>query len=254
MALGTCLDIILLTMSANTFGSRAALRVGDRTFEIHRLDSLENIVACDAVGLLFMVPGVDETPPVPLLRPLAQTPFVPADPAQRARHCGEIFAIQSTGLAKRIQHTGGTRVVVGVSGGLDSTLALLVAVRAFDHLGLDHGGIVAVTMPGFGTTQRTRSNAERLAELLGVTLRVIPIAESVRRHFADIGHDEAVHDVTYENAQARERTQILMDVANQIGGFVVGTGDRTEDGVSRDAARVIGQMTHHEPAPKPSGG
>ena len=172
----------------------------------------------------FILPGSGEAPPVPLLRPLAQTPFVPADPAQRARHCSEIFAIQSTGLAKRIHHTGSKRVVVGVSGGLDSTLALLVAVRAFDVLGLDHGGIVAITMPGFGTTQRTRGNAERLAELLGVTLRVIPITESVRRHFADIGHDEALHDVTYENAQARERTQVLMDVANQLGGFVVGTG------------------------------
>jgi NAD+ synthase (glutamine-hydrolysing) len=176
----------------------------------------------------FALPRADETPRVPLLRPLAQAPFVPADPAQRARHCGEIFAIQSTGLAKRIQHTGSRRVVIGVSGGLDSTLALLVAVRAFDLLGLDHGGIVAITMPGFGTTQRTRGNAERLAELLGVTLRVIPIAESVRRHFADIGHDEALHDVTYENAQARERTQVLMDVANKVGGFVVGTGDLSE--------------------------
>jgi len=172
-------------------------------------------------------------PPAPegkpqLLRPLSQTPFVPADPAQRARHAQEIFGIQSTGLAKRLRHTGLSRVTLGISGGLDSTLALLVTIRAFDILGLERSGIVAITMPGFGTTARTRSNAERLAEFLGVTLRRIPIVGSVRQHFQDIGHDEAVHDLVYENAQARERTQILMDVANQIGGLVVGTGDLSE--------------------------
>ena len=118
--------------------------------------------------------------------------------------------------------------MIGVSGGLDSTLALLVIANAFDRLGLPHSGIEAITMPGFGTTARTRSNAERLAELLGANLRVIPIGEAVRGHFRDIGHDEATHDVTYENAQARERTQILMDVANQIGGLVIGTGDLSE--------------------------
>ena len=163
-----------------------------------------------------------------LLRPLSQTPFVPADPAQRARHAQEIFGIQSTGLAKRLRHTGLSKVTLGISGGLDSTLALLVTVRAFDLLGLDRNGIVAITMPGFGTTARTRSNAERLAGFLGVTLRRIPIIDSVRQHFKDIGHDEAVHDLVYENAQARERTQVLMDVANQIGGLVVGTGDLSE--------------------------
>jgi len=163
-----------------------------------------------------------------LLRPLSQTPFVPADPAQRARHAQEIFAIQSTGLAKRLRHTGLSKVTLGISGGLDSTLALLVSVRAFDILGLERTGIVAITMPGFGTTARTRSNAERLATFLGVTLRRIPIVDAVRQHFKDIGHDESVHDLVYENAQARERTQILMDVANQIGGLVVGTGDLSE--------------------------
>ncbi|MBW7885922.1 MAG: NAD(+) synthase, partial [Caldilineaceae bacterium] len=127
-----------------------------------------------------------------------------------------------------LRHLQAGKVTIGVSGGLDSTLALLVIVRAFDMLGLDHSGIVAVTMPGFGTTARTRSNAARLAELLGVTLRTIPITDSVRQHFRDIGHDEQRHDVTYENAQARERTQILMDIANQIGGLVVGTGDLSE--------------------------
>ncbi len=163
-----------------------------------------------------------------LLRPLSQAPFVPADLAQRARHCREIFSIQSTGLAKRLKHTGVQKVTLGVSGGLDSTLALLVAIKAFDMLGLERAGIVAVTMPGFGTTTRTRENAERLAKLLGVTLRTIPIVDVVRQHFKDIGHDERVHDTTYENAQARERTQILMDIANQIGGFTVGTGDLSE--------------------------
>ena len=136
--------------------------------------------------------------------------------------------MQATGLAKRLRHTGASTVTIGVSGGLDSTLALLVIANAFDRLELDRSGIVAVTMPGFGTTERTRGNAERLAEFLGATLRVIPIGESVRHHFRDIGHDENLHNVTYENAQARERTQILMDVANQVGGFVVGTGDLSE--------------------------
>ncbi len=164
-----------------------------------------------------------------LVRPqLSRTPFVPADPQRRADSCREIFAIQSTGLAKRLQHTGLRRVTIGVSGGLDSTLALLVAARAFDVLKLPRGGIVAITMPGFGTTQRTRSNAVLLAEALAVTLRTVSIADAVRQHFQDIGHDETLHNVIYENAQARERTQILMDVANQVGGLVVGTGDLSE--------------------------
>jgi NAD+ synthase (glutamine-hydrolysing) len=166
--------------------------------------------------------------PAGALRPNPALPFVPADPRARADTCREIFSIQSTGLAKRLKHTGATTVVLGISGGLDSTLALLVAVRAFDVLGLDRRGILAPTLPGFGTTKRTRSNAEKLVGLLGATLRVISINKSVGQHFADIGHDPAVHDITYENAQARERTQILMDLANKTGGFVVGTGDLSE--------------------------
>lgn len=168
--------------------------------------------------------GAEQT----LLRPLRPTPFIAADPAERARHCREIFNIQATALAGRLRHVGAEKVTIGVSGGLDSTLALLVTVRAFDLLGLPRAGIVAITMPGFGTTARTRANAERLAGLLGVTLRCIPIHDAVRQHFRDIGHDETVHDVVYENAQARERTQVLMDVANQVGGLVVGTGDLSE--------------------------
>ncbi|MFZ2487267.1 MAG: NAD(+) synthase [Anaerolineae bacterium] len=163
------------------------------------------------------------------IRPqLSRTPFVPGDLQRRAASCREIFAIQSTGLARRLRHTGLRRVTIGVSGGLDSTLALLVTARAYDLLGLDRAGIVAITMPGFGTTQRTRTNAELLAEALGLSIRVIPISDAVRLHFRDIGHDETTHDVTYENAQARERTQILMDVANEVGGMVVGTGDLSE--------------------------
>lgn len=166
--------------------------------------------------------------PLGTLRPNPQYPFVPRDATVRAATCHEIFDIQSTGLAKRLKHTGAKNVVLGISGGLDSTLALLVTARAFDLLGLDRKGILAPTLPGFGTTKRTRSNAEKLVELLGATLRVIPIEPAVRQHFADIGHDPQVHDVTYENAQARERTQILMDLANKVGGFVVGTGDLSE--------------------------
>jgi NAD+ synthase (glutamine-hydrolysing) len=178
----------------------------------------------------FVLPGADRADvSVPLIRPLlSRMPFVPADPERRAEHCREIFNIQSTGLAKRLMHTATKRVTIGLSGGLDSTLALLVTAHAFDIVGLPREGIQAVTMPGFGTTARTRGNAEKLAEHLRVSFRTIPIADSVRLHFHDIGHDENVHDVTYENAQARERTQILMDLANEIGGFVVGTGDLSE--------------------------
>ena len=164
----------------------------------------------------------------PLTRWVDPHPFVPSDPARRAERCEDVFAIQAHGLAKRLAHTRSQRAVIGVSGGLDSTLALLVTVRAFDLLGLDRSGIIAVTMPGFGTTDRTHDNATLLSQALGVQLREVVIGPSVRQHFSDIGHDESVHDVTYENAQARERTQILMDVANQEGGLVIGTGDLSE--------------------------
>jgi NAD+ synthase (glutamine-hydrolysing) len=163
-----------------------------------------------------------------LRRSLARLPFVPSDLSQRAAHCREIFAIQSAGLAKRLCHTDTRHALIGVSGGLDSTLALLVTTKAFDILGLPRSGIHAVTMPGFGTTDRTRNNAERLAELLSATLMIVPIQDAVQQHFKDIGHDEGNHDVTYENAQARERTQVLMDLANQNNGLVVGTGDLSE--------------------------
>jgi NAD+ synthase (glutamine-hydrolysing) len=142
--------------------------------------------------------------------------------------CEEILNIQVAGLAKRLHHIGVKTAVIGISGGLDSTLALLVTVKAFDKLQLDRKGIVGITMPGFGTTDRTYNNAMALMKTLGVSIREISIAKSVTQHFEDIGHDIAVHDVTYENGQARERTQILMDVANQVNGLVVGTGDLSE--------------------------
>lgn len=167
-------------------------------------------------------------PRTQLIRPNPRHPFVPANLQERDVHCQEVFAIQSTGLAQRILAVNTQTVTLGISGGLDSTLALLVAVQAFDKLKLDRTGIVALTLPGFGTTDRTRGNALKLAELLGVTVRTIPIAEAVQQHFSDIGHNPDTHNVVYENAQARERTQILMDVANQTGGFVVGTGDLSE--------------------------
>ena len=157
-----------------------------------------------------------------------KAPFVPDDKYERAARCEEILDIQTYGLKKRLEHTGCKSAVIGISGGLDSTLALLVIVRAFDLLGLDRKGINCITMPCFGTTDRTYSNAVKMSEKLGASLREINIRKSVKQHFEDIGHDEAVHDITYENGQARERTQILMDIANQTNGMVIGTGDMSE--------------------------
>ncbi|MFO7981983.1 MAG: NAD(+) synthase [Desulfuromonadales bacterium] len=193
-----------------------------------RLKNSSFSVASPGKGYRLVSFPLVDTEVATLRRPIPARPFVPSDEKERADRCHEIFAIQTTALARRLKHTGARKVTVGVSGGLDSTLALLVAVKAFDKLGLDRKGVVAVTMPGFGTTRRTRSNAEALVGLLGAELRSINIDAAVRQHFADIGHDEEQHDVVFENAQARERTQILMNVANQIGGFVVGTGDLSE--------------------------
>lgn len=162
-----------------------------------------------------------------LLRHVDAHPFIPKD-NDMYDSCDEIFSIQVCGLAKRLVHTNSKRVVLGISGGLDSTLALLVCVKTFDKLGLDRKGIFGVTMPGFGTTDRTYNNAMSLMQSLGVTIREISIKKSVTQHFEDIGHDINVHDVTYENGQARERTQILMDLSNQVGGLVIGTGDLSE--------------------------
>lgn len=155
-------------------------------------------------------------------------PFVPAGGKLLDERCEEIFSIQVAGLAKRLVHTSSKTVVVGISGGLDSTLALLVCVKTFDKLGLSREGIVGITMPGFGTTDRTYNNALDLMRSLEVTIKEISIKEACIQHFQDIGHDMSVHDVTYENGQARERTQILMDYANKVGGLVIGTGDLSE--------------------------
>lgn len=155
-------------------------------------------------------------------------PFVPADDKERNERCEHILSIQSEGLKKRLLHTGAKKAVIGLSGGLDSTLALLVMAKAFDLCGLDRSGIIAVTMPCFGTTDRTYNNALTLAKTLNTTLREINIEKAVRVHFEDIGHDENDLSVTYENCQARERTQVLMDIANKEGGLVIGTGDMSE--------------------------
>ena len=162
-----------------------------------------------------------------LLRQIDSHPFIPKEEDMQSS-CEEILNIQVAGLAKRLYHINGTKAVIGISGGLDSTLALLVTVKAFDKLALDRRGIIGITMPGFGTTDRTHNNAVKLMETLGVTIREINIAKAVTQHFEDIGQSAKVHDVTYENSQARERTQILMDVANKENAIVVGTGDLSE--------------------------
>ena len=162
-----------------------------------------------------------------LEREINPHPFIPTTTDMQAS-CEEIFNIQVMGLAKRIVHTHSKTVVLGISGGLDSTLALLVCVKTFDKLKMNRRGVIGVTMPGFGTTDRTYNNAVSLMKSLGITIREISITKAVTQHFEDIGHDASIHDVTYENSQARERTQILMDLANQMGGMVIGTGDLSE--------------------------
>lgn len=163
-----------------------------------------------------------------LTRKVEKMPFVPTEETTRRKRCEEIIQLQAMGLKKRLEHTRCKNAVIGISGGLDSTLALLVVVRAFDLLGLPHENIKAVTMPGFGTTDRTYDNAVKLIQCVGADFSEISIREAVKVHFEDIGHDIHVHDVTYENSQARERTQILMDIANKVNGMVIGTGDLSE--------------------------
>ncbi|MBR6249192.1 MAG: NAD(+) synthase [Muribaculaceae bacterium] len=163
-----------------------------------------------------------------LKRHVRNMPFVPSRDAMRDARCEEIVNIQTQGLMRRLAHTGIKSVVIGISGGIDSTLALMIAVRALDRLNLSRENIVGITMPGFGTTGRTLTNALELMKALGITVKEIPIAEAVKLHLDDIEHDLMTHDTTYENAQARERTQILMDYANKIGGLVLGTGDLSE--------------------------
>lgn len=186
-----------------------------------------NAANCQTEGLHLVETEMVSIKELDLTRSFNPHPFVPTGKHLDER-CEEIFNIQTEGLAKRIQHTHSETVVVGISGGLDSTLALLVCVKTFDLLGLNRKGIVGITMPGFGTTDRTYTNAVNLMKLLDITIREISIKEAVLQHFNDIGHHVNVHDVTYENSQARERTQILMDAANQMNGMVIGTGDLSE--------------------------
>lgn len=177
---------------------------------------------------LIRVPFYIEMEKTELTRTFPQRPFVPSNDRERARRCEEILTIQAMGLKKRLAHTHAKTAVVGISGGLDSTLALVVTAKAFDMLGRDKKDIIAITMPCFGTTDRTYQNACKMSEQLGVTLQEVPIADAVHIHFRDIGHNPADHSVTYENCQARERTQVLMDIANKSGGMVIGTGDMSE--------------------------
>lgn len=171
--------------------------------------------------------GLEQTETI-LTRTFPSRPFVPRDDQERAKRCEEILTIQAMGLKKRLAHTHAKSAVVGISGGLDSTLALLVTAKAFDALGLERSGITAVTMPCFGTTDRTYQNACKMSLKVRATLREVRIGDAVMQHFKDIGHDPQDHSVTYENSQARERTQVLMDIANQTGGLVIGTGDMSE--------------------------
>jgi len=183
------------------------------------------ITACNLA--FTTIPFALEIRPTTLTRTFPALPFIPKE-GDEAERFERILTIQALALKKRLVHTKISRVILGLSGGLDSTLALLVAIRTIDLLGLERSAIKAVSMPGFGTSRRTKGNAQRCAELLGVDFRTIPIAKAVTQHFKDIGHDPSVHDATYENSQARERTQILMDLANSLNGLVIGTGDLSE--------------------------
>ena len=219
-----------LLAASDRFEINEQLIVTDVDAELLDNERLRNsIFKCYNNDTLFTTIGIsiDTEQEYAFDRKVEPMPFIPAadDCEQR---CEEIFAIQTLGLAKRIEHTYSKSAVIGISGGLDSTLALLVAVKTFDKLGLDRKGIIGITMPGFGTTDRTYNNAITLIKELGVTLREIPIAAACRQHFADIGLPEGDRSVTYENSQARERTQILMDVANITNGIVIGTGDLSE--------------------------
>ncbi len=202
------------------FERLAAARVSESSFN-------DNPLPAGTVFRTVSVPAAAGSPDLAYaVNP--RCPFVPGDDADRRERCTEIFDIQCAGLARRVEHTCAKTMVIGISGGLDSTLALLVAAECCRLLGRDPAAIIAYTMPGFGTTDRTRGNAVRLCELLGVTLREVDIRPACLQHFRDIGHDPEVLDTAYENVQARERTQILMDVANKTGGLVIGTGDLSE--------------------------
>lgn len=219
-----------LLSESERFSFKPQLVINQIDVEKLRVERQKNttFVNCrDNSDVVIKSTGVVQMKDFSLMRDINALPFIPSENDMQ-HSCNEIFSIQVAGLAKRITHTGCKHLIVGISGGLDSTLALLVCVKTFDKLGMSRKGIVGVTMPGFGTTDRTYNNALSLMESLGMTIREINIAESVKMHFNDIGHDISVHDVTYENGQARERTQILMDLSNQLNGMVIGTGDLSE--------------------------
>ena len=216
-------------------GSDGSYRaIADIDIEAIRRDRLHNTSYSDAVRnagspqyfVSQSVTGIEYNDT--LMRTVDPHPFIPDNPETLNKRCTEIIGIQSRGLQQRLRATGCKSLTVGISGGLDSTLALMVAVHAFDALGYERKNIIAVTMPGFGTTGRTHNNAVDLMNLLGVTIREISIVPAVKQHFKDIDHNPDIHDVTYENAQARQRTYLLMDIANQTGGMVLGTGDMSE--------------------------
>ncbi len=197
--------------------------------ERRRVGSFETREREDYTEICFNYPSLQKgTPETVLTRSIEKSPFVPVDSNECKTRAEEITMVQALGLKKRLEHTNCKAAVVGISGGLDSTLALLITCKAFDMLNLPRTGILAVTMPCFGTTDRTYNNALAMAEKLGTTVKEVPIAKSVKQHFEDIGHDETKHDVTFENSQARERTQVLMDLANEVNGMVIGTGDLSE--------------------------
>lgn len=226
----------LVLAQSRRFARKASVEIAD--IDIQALDNERRVKndSCGSRSLFYrdlrhipvrLAAPLDYTT-TELKRPVRRNPFVPKSQQCLKAHCEEIVNIQTEGLMRRMEFTGIRSLVVGVSGGLDSTLALLVANRAFHQLGYDRKDIHGITMPGFGTTGRTHSNAAKLMKELGVTVHEIPIQDAVKQHLKDIGHDLATRDVTYENAQARERTQILMDYANQIGALVLGTGDLSE--------------------------
>lgn len=215
------------------FTAHELLEIADIDLDIIRgermlTSSWADCLAVNRKDFELVTTGSNPTEKSELMRKIDAHPFVPADKQERDHCCDEVLQIQTLGLMRRLQITYSKNLVVGISGGLDSTLALLVAVRAFDRLGLDRKGIIGITMPGFGTSVRTRSNAHTIMERLGITTLEIHIGKAVEQHFSDIDHPATQHDITYENSQARERTQILMDYANKVNGLVLGTGDLSE--------------------------
>lgn len=213
------------------FTEKAQMVTADIDVEHLRHDRMHNDTYYETECVKYPVyaSGIDAlTPEVPLMRYVDPHPFVPAESAKLDDRCREVTSIQTAGLVQRLRATGCKALTIGISGGLDSTLAVLIAVKAFDRLGIPRHNIHAITMPGFGTTTRTHTNAHTIMERLGVSITEISINDAVARHFSDIGHNPEIKDVTYENCQARERTQILMDYANRVGGMVLGTGDLSE--------------------------